>query len=222
MSKLCQKNLSQLNLQEWAEGQSHQKKLPPQEKTVASAVVHVCPWCKREFHTKDHRRRFCSRSCASRNRQFIHKKSIEDRLWPRLKIADNGCWEWTGGKDKDGYGSLRWNNEQRTHRIAWILTMGEIPKGKWVLHKCDNPPCCNPFHLFLGNALDNNRDMISKSRFYYPEGELSNKSRLTNEDVIRIRQLHADGVQQRQIAKQFCVGYKAISKIVLRQRWKHI
>jgi len=186
----------------------------------------VCVWCKKLFQPKNKRGVFCSRSCAGKHRQQIHHKPIEQRLWTRLKIADNGCWEWQGRKDKDGYGALdyRFNGrrEQRAHRVAWIVVFGEIPDGQWALHKCDNRPCCNPMHLFLGDAASNNADMIQKGRQYYPAGELAGNAILTERQVIEIRALHASGVTQRLIAKQFGVGFKAINKIVLRQRWKHI
>ena len=77
----------------------------------------------------------------------------------------SSCIEWKGGRDKDGYGykniqGRRW----RLHRFVWTWVNGPIPKGMWVLHACDNPPCCNPDHLFLGNAAMNSRDRDRKGR----------------------------------------------------------
>ena len=112
--------------------------------------------------------------------------------------------------------------ERRSHRVVWILCFGSIPLGMQVLHHCDNPPCCNPLHLFLGTGLDNMRDKISKGRDYYPEGEDAGQAKLTTPQVLQIRELYTRGVTQRKIAVAFGVGYKAISKIVLRQRWKNL
>lgn len=75
------------------------------------------------------------------------------------------CWEWKRTCDRDGYGRINFNGrEGRTHRAAWLLVKGEIPAGLQVLHRCDNPPCVNPSHLFLGTSLDNNRDCKAKGR----------------------------------------------------------
>jgi len=177
------------------------------------------PGCGQMFYTRKKSQQFCSPAC----RYLSLRIPIEQRFWPQLKIADNGCWEWTDRAiDKDGYGQLQWNGEQRAHRVAWIITFGPIPDGKWVLHSCDNRKCCNPFHLFLGDAAANNADMLSKGRQKYLCGEERREAKLTTEQVLEIRRLHAEGMQQRKIAKLFCVGFKAINKIVLRQRWKHI
>ena len=80
----------------------------------------------------------------------------------------------------------------------------------------------NPSHLYIGTPLDNNRDMILKGRQRYPKGEESYAAKLTTEDVLRIRALHEQGVIQRRIAELFSVGFKAVNKIILRQRWKHV
>lgn len=172
----------------------------------------------------------CSRLCSATLAvagNVIRAKPIHLKLWPRIRIDENGCWLWQAGKDKDGYGRLQWRRrdgktERRAHRIAWILSFGEIPEGMMILHKCDVPGCCNPIHLRLGNALDNSNDMIQKGRSMGPRGELSGHSKLTDADVIEIRRLHKTGITQRAIALQFPVGYKAVNKIVHGQRWTHV
>ncbi len=87
---------------------------------------------------------------------------IYDRLGPP---TETGCTEYQGGRDPKGYG-VAWNGQRlrRAHRLIWELTHGPIPDGMLVLHRCDNPPCCNIDHLFLGTARDNSRDMIAKGR----------------------------------------------------------
>ena len=93
--------------------------------------------------------------------------SAVDRLAAGLVPADNGCVEWTGHRAAFGHGRIRFDGKQiGTHRLAWILANGPIPDGMFVCHRCDNPPCCNPDHLFLGTAADNNRDMAGKSRHW--------------------------------------------------------
>lgn len=89
---------------------------------------------------------------------------LEERFWNRVAIR-SGCWEWLGPRNKAGYGSLQWLNEStNSHRVAYKLANGEIPAGLYVRHKCDNPPCCNPTHLFLGTCSDNAQDMVAKGR----------------------------------------------------------
>lgn len=81
------------------------------------------------------------------------------------KNAPGGCWLFTGAKNTYGYGTMNFRGRQDVaHRIAWILYRGEIPAGLWVLHKCDVRACCNPEHLFLGDATANNHDMVQKGR----------------------------------------------------------
>lgn len=91
-----------------------------------------------------------------------------------------------------------------------------------MLHACDNRKCVNPDHLFLGTAAENNRDMMVKGRNRQLYGEQCKHAKLSQDDVIKIRKLHADGICQRRIAERFSVGFKAINKIVKRQRWKHL
>lgn len=81
------------------------------------------------------------------------------------KNSPNGCWEWEGSRDKDGYGMIWVVNEQRAHRASYAIHVKPIPKGLWVLHKCDNPPCVNPDHLFLGDHRINTQDAVDRNRF---------------------------------------------------------
>lgn len=92
---------------------------------------------------------------------------LKDRFW--LKVDRRGpdeCWRWLAAKDPRGYGRVGTDPGAiaLSHRVAYALTHGELPNDKFVCHRCDNPPCCNPGHLFLGTCLDNNRDMYAKGR----------------------------------------------------------
>lgn len=85
-----------------------------------------------------------------------------EHFWAGVKIgAPDDCWLWTRSRDKDGYGQV---NHGRAHRATWALTFGAIPASLCVLHRCDNPPCCNPAHLFLGTTADNMADKKAKQR----------------------------------------------------------
>jgi len=86
------------------------------------------------------------------------------RFWARIEKG-NDCWPWKSRTDKDGYGKVHWAGESnRAHRVAWEITNGPIPDGLLVCHSCDNPPCCNPSHLFLGTNAENMRDASAKRR----------------------------------------------------------
>jgi hypothetical protein len=100
------------------------------------------------------------------------------------------------------------------------MAHGNIPDGMMVLHRCDNPPCVNPDHLFLGVAADNSADMVAKGRGNGPRGDSHCSSKLTENDVRQIRSLYASGeYSMRQLAKRFGVGSDQISRIVNRQKW---
>ena len=144
----------------------------------------------------------------------------------------DACWPWLRSLRRGGYGQwtaggVNWP----THRYAWVHTNGPIPTGMLVCHHCDNPPCCNPAHLFLGTHLANNRDKDAKgrSRYHLRDGEPFDRSgehhgarKLTAAQVVEIRRLYAEGCTQTGLAHQFKVGQAQISRIVLRQRWQHV
>lgn len=95
--------------------------------------------------------------------------TTEERFWPKVDIREvEECWEWMAFRDKDGRGLFyvdRYRGNDAAHRVAWELTWGKIPEGLIVRHfVCDNPPCCNPFHLALGTMADNTADMMRKGR----------------------------------------------------------
>ena len=87
------------------------------------------------------------------------------RLLSKVTITDGGCWEWQAATFQKGYGRFSYNGKTLgAHRVSWELHHGPVPDDLWVLHECDNPPCVNPAHLFLGDVRDNNADRAAKDR----------------------------------------------------------
>lgn len=102
------------------------------------------------------------------------RRNTESDFWKNVDMrGEDECWEWKGSKTgPKGYGEISMGRKLwRTHRLSYFLTHGEIPEGKMICHSCDNPPCCNPKHLFAGTALDNALDMHSKGRANPPRGD---------------------------------------------------
>ena len=115
-----------------------------------------------------------------------------------------------------------WRRPLLTHRLAWMRAFGAIPAGLFVCHHCDNPPCVNPAHLFLGTVADNNRDRDQKHRCPRICGEAHPGARLTDAKVRRIRFLSANRVPQKLIAAAYGITRAGISGIVTRRLWSHI
>lgn len=150
--------------------------------------------------------------------------SITERIESKTKINElTGCLEWQGYLNVWGYAKIKHENTMKlSHRLVWELRHGDIPKDLCILHKCDNPKCCNIDHLFLGTHADNNIDMQTKGRGRYPKGNQCVFSKLTEEDVVEIRNLLSKGVTHRTIAIKFNVGKSAITDINTGLTWKHI
>lgn len=148
------------------------------------------------------------------------------RFWAKVKIlGPEDCWEWKASLNGCGYGHVGINGKMFiSHRVAWELTYGPIPKGLCICHKCDNPPCINPNHLFIGTQQDNVTDMESKGRAVRSNGEKNGKAKLTKDQVIEIRRLYAieSHMSLSAIGRAFGVTPSAIYNIVNRKFWKHI
>lgn len=140
-----------------------------------------------------------------------------DRFWSKVSKTDK-CWMWTGASARFGYGNSYFNGKNvPAHRLSWILENGEIPKGMNVCHKCDNPRCVKPDHLFLGSQAENMRDMRQKNRG--AKGERHGSAKLSLEDVLQIKLALKQGRTQTSIALEHHVGVPQISRIASGKRW---
>lgn len=128
------------------------------------------------------------------------------------------CEEWTGRRNDKGYGYV---GDRRAHRVAWERAHGPIPAGLCVLHRCDNPPCVNVEHLFLGTQAENIADRHAKGRDNGARpGEDHFAAKLTNTQVLEMRARYsAGGVTQRQLADEYGVSRGNVSKIVNRRTY---
>jgi len=139
----------------------------------------------------------------------------------RTADMPNGCKEWTGGKDKKGYGRTgpKLGGEVLAHRMSYILAHGPIPEGLHVLHKCDNPPCVNPDHLYVGTNDDNVRDRHERSRWACQRGEQNPRAKLTDDDIRSIR---SDARPQDRIGVDYGISQSTVSSIKRRETWAFV
>ncbi len=171
--------------------------------------------------------------------------NLKSRFWEKVGIynSHSDCWEWRGTKRSDGYGNIRSDGKViRAHRLSYTLNVGKIPNGIFVLHRCDNPSCVNPRHLFLGTAKDNSQDMMSKGRNMHitkpwtlargdrngthtkPEtvrrGSRIEWAKLDEGKVREIRSRYSGGESAPTLAKEFGVYFGTIYKVIYRHTWK--
>lgn len=179
-------------------------------------VACVCVYCGGKFSLpacrviKDGMGRVCP---------LCRHPTPSDRFWRRVKRAD-GCWLWIGARHPKGHGYASLDGRvQYAHRVAWQLTYGSIPDGREVCHRCDNPPCCNPAHLFIGTHADNMRDMAHKGRAL---AAALKRAKLTPRSVAVIKSRLRAGETQQSIADDYSVTRSAIGYIAQGRRWSHI
>lgn len=205
-------------------------------------IACICGYCGEEFHEyrsriADGRGKFCSKACClAAGRPTL---PIIERFWskvnkdgPIIRPDLGPCWVWTAATLEKGYGALHIKPENRrnsvrghfaigAHRFSWELINGPQPKGMQVCHKCDNPPCVNPDHLFLGTNADNVADMIKKGR--QARWEKNGHAKLTLEQVREIRRTYVPRKGMLRIfATQFSVSVGAIHGVLFGGNWKGI
>lgn len=196
-----------------------------QPKTTTSRAQYLC---RCDCGTKEVMRRSrltCGRSlhCGCERRLSVRT----DTFWSRVqRNSPDKCWPYMGLRASKGYGlyrvvAKRW----LAHRWAWTISNGEIPDGMCVLHMCDNPPCCNPAHLWLGTVVNNNQDRHTKGRTRTGTqiGESSHFAKLTAQDVIDAREAYESGkITLKDLAHRFAVHKSTLGLIVNRKTWRHI
>lgn len=174
-------------------------------------------------------------ACHKRDKNFANVKtkktnvfeslSLEERFWQKVdKKSDSECWEWMAHLDRHGYGQVTANLKNRSaHRFAFAVSAKidlDSIKGLFVCHKCDNPACCNPSHLFLGTCADNIQDMVNKGR--HARGERNSSATLTEKQVIAIYNEATNGETYAAISKKYGVGQCAVRLICTGKNWRHL
>jgi hypothetical protein len=177
--------------------------------------------------------RFCGQACSRewhRLRKIDHyRRTFTERFWARVNKRSGHfwdgteCWEWTGARS-GGYGFVATQDRgnQHTQRIAWELTHGPIPSGIHACHHCDNPPCCRPDHLFLGDDAANAQDKQAKGRATAPRGSANRNAKLTDDAVRDIRLRLDAGNTATTLAREYGVSDVSIGNIRRRRTWKQV
>ena len=151
---------------------------------------------------------------------MIDMAVVELNFWRWVDMSGD-CWLWTRGRTTAGYGSVHVvDKRQYAHRLAYEFVKGPIPEGMSVCHSCDNPPCVNPDHLFLGSHTENIQDSAKKGRMH--PGEKHGLSKLNADQVLEIRRLCTEGFSPYNVARMFGVSRSNIQHIVRRSTWKHL
>jgi hypothetical protein len=156
---------------------------------------------------------------------FVNVRSsyVHERFWSMVEVVEKiRCWKWRGGKDAGGYGQFRMNGQTiRSPRVAFFLRNGVWPNN--ACHRCDNPSCCNPDHIFDGTRSDNMRDMVSKGRNKTDRGERHGRAVLNNEKVLAIRAQYKEGlIGFGTLAKRFNCSPSTIQRVINRKNWAHV
>jgi hypothetical protein len=155
--------------------------------------------------------------------------SLEERFWSKVdRRGPDECWEWKGARTS-GYGVLgagpRGSGLKRAHRLSWELVNGPIIEGLEICHRCDNPPCVNPGHLFAGTPADNQRDSKEKGRHSPPplhRGQDQHLAKLKPADVLQIRSMRQRGTAVVAIANMFSVDRATIKSVLSGRTWRHV
>lgn len=161
-------------------------------------------------------------------RETLYSK-LPIRFWVKTELTDT-CWIWLGAKYDGNYGCFYWQHRnRRPHRLVWSILFGEMPPDMMVCHKCDNPPCFNPSHLFLGTNADNQADANRKGRHGWRTHPLTRKqgeevcnAGFTNSQVREIKIELANGASIKEVARRHGIAEYTIRRIKRGENWAHI
>lgn len=161
---------------------------------------------------------------STKGRLLAAEAASRPEFWAKVNLLGS-CWEWTGATTEWGYGKLGYRGHDFTaHRCSYEYAFGRLPDGMWVLHKCDNPPCINPSHLFLGAAKDNTADMYAKGRAprIGAKGATNRHARLTDDEALQIRLDFAAGARPKDLADQYGIGSSVVNRVIRGVAWRHV
>jgi hypothetical protein len=153
------------------------------------------------------------------------QQRLQEHFWSRVDRSGDGCWLWQGTIGNRGYGRTSYQNRTiGAHRLAWIYARGHIPDGQVVCHRCDNPPCVRPDHLFLGTFADNSADMVRKGRAVNgPKGVTHPFAKFTEDQVREIRRRYASAdVSTHQLAREYGVGAMTIWRVATHRSYRSV
>lgn len=158
---------------------------------------------------------------------YQRQRSSPEKFWSHVAIQqdNNACWEWQAYRKSNRYGELTYKRQKWiASRLAYVLAnnIDVLPVGMHVCHKCDNPPCCNPNHLFLGTAKDNVHDAMKKGRAYLKKGAEHPSAKMTEEKVRKIRLLHELGFSYKEIGRVYDIDIYQVRAIVKKRSWAHV
>lgn len=189
---------------------------------MAKRIVKTCEGCGIEFSVCiTHRNQpHHSRACAQNHRQ----PTVAERFWAKVQKTET-CWLWTAWRNPMGYGTFRDPSMRRSvlaHRFSFELHTGQAPGDLMVCHRCDNPRCVNPEHLFIGTAKDNTADMLAKGRHRIGDrarGEKHPMAKLSASDVADIRSRLQAGSRRSDLARMYSIGMSQMSRIARGVCW---
>ena len=149
---------------------------------------------------------------------------IEQRFWNKVDIrGKDECWNWTAAKNKLGYGFVMYNRVcTQAYRVAWVLTYGGSIHDVYLCHKCNNPSCVNPKHLYAGSHAENMRDKVAAGTARGLIGSKNPKAKLSERDVVKIKRELSRGVLVSKIANEYHIGWNAIWRIKRGIYWGHV
>lgn len=166
--------------------------------------------------------KFCEIKYWKQGSEFC---SIKCRILGKIEKKENKCWIWKGAKSGDGYGAIKVNGKQTSiHRQSYKEFIGYIPDGLCICHKCDEPLCCNPEHLFLGTHKQNTKDSVKKNRArcLRQNGSLNPSAKFNEELVKEIKKLFKKGWMTRDIEDLLGIPHKNLEDIKYNKTWRHV